>query len=85
MAALIGGTSISKLSNIAKKRVLSVFLILITVAFFVFILNTDDNLYFEKSSNPFIRALFKTDSLYKTKEFMEVFQRIKTLQLNIGS
>jgi hypothetical protein len=84
IAALIGGVSINMLSNITKKKVLSVFLILITLAFFVFILNTDDNLYFEKSSNPFIRALFKTDSMYKTKEFMGVLQRIKILQLNIG-
>jgi len=77
MATLIGGASINRLSNISKKRILSIFLILLTLAFFVFILNTDDNLYFEKSSNPFIRALFKTDSMYKTKEFMGVLPKDK--------
>jgi hypothetical protein len=77
MATLIGGVSISTLSNIAKKRILSTFLILITLAFFVFILNTDDNPYFDKYSNPFTRAHFGTDSMHKAREFIEVLPKDK--------
>jgi hypothetical protein len=77
MAALIGGTSISALSYITKKRILSIFLILITLAFFVFILNTDDNPYFDKYSNPFAGAIFGTDSMHKAREFIEVLPKDK--------
>jgi hypothetical protein len=77
MAALIGGVSISTLSNIAKKKVLSIFLILITLAFFVFILNTDDNPYFDKFSNPSAGAIFGTDSMHKAREFIEVLPKDK--------
>jgi hypothetical protein len=77
MAALIGGASISILSNITKRRVLSVFLILITLAFFVFILNTDDNPYFDKYSNPFAGGMFGTDSVHKAREFIEVLPKDK--------
>jgi hypothetical protein len=77
MAALIGGASISTLSNISKKRVLGAFLILITLAFFVFILNTDDNPYFDKYSNPFAGAMLGTDSMHKAREFIEVLPKDK--------
>jgi hypothetical protein len=77
MATLIGGTSISTLSDIAKKRILSVFLILITLAFFVFILNTDDNPYFDKYSNPFTGIMFGTDAMHKAREFIEVLPKDK--------
>jgi len=77
IAALIGGVSINMLSNIAKKRVLSIFLILITLAFFVFILNTDDNPYFDKYSNPFTRAMFGIDSIHKARVFIEVLPKNK--------
>jgi hypothetical protein len=79
MAALIGGVSINMLSNITKKRVLSVFLILITLAFFVFILNTDDNPYFDKYSNPFAGTTFGTDSMHKAREFVEVLPKDKNV------
>jgi hypothetical protein len=77
MAALIGGVSINMLSKISKKRVLSVFLILIALAFFVFILNTDDNPYFDKYSNPFTRAMFGIDSIHKARVFIEVLPKNK--------
>jgi hypothetical protein len=77
MAALIGGASISTLSYISKKRVLGALLILITLAFFVFILNTDDNPYFDKYSNPFAGALFGTDSMHKARDFIEVLPKDK--------
>jgi len=79
MAALIGGVSINMLSNITKKRVLSVFLILITLAFFVFILNTDDNPYFDKYSNPFAGTTFGTDSMHKSREFIEALPKDKNV------
>jgi hypothetical protein len=79
MAALIGGASISSLSNIAKKKVLSIFLILITLAFFVFILNTDANPYFNKYSSPFAGAPFGTDSMHKAREFIEVLPKDKNV------
>jgi hypothetical protein len=77
IATLIGGVSINMLSNIAKKRVLGAFLILITLAFFVFILNTDDNPYFDKYSNPFAGAMFGTDSMHKAREFIEALPKEK--------
>jgi len=77
MAALIGGASISTLSNITKKRILSIFSILITLAFFVFILNTDDNPYFDRYSDPFAGAMFGTDSMHKAREFIEVLPKDK--------
>jgi len=77
IAALIGGTSISTLSKILKKRVLGALLILITLAFFVFILNTDDNPYFDKYSNPFAGTTFGTDSMHKAREFIEVLPKDK--------
>jgi hypothetical protein len=77
MATLIGGASISTLSNIVKKRILSIFLILITLAFFVFILSTDDNPYFDKYSNPFAGAMFGADSMHKAREFIEVLPKDK--------
>jgi hypothetical protein len=67
------------LSNIAKKRVLSIFLILITLAFFVFILNTDDNPYFDKYSNPFAGTTFGTDSMHKSREFIEALPKDKNV------
>jgi hypothetical protein len=79
MAALIGGASISILSNITKKRILSIFLILITLAFFVFILNTDDNPYFDKYSNPFAGTTFGTDSMHKSREFIEALPKDKNV------
>jgi hypothetical protein len=79
IAALIGGVSINMLSNIAKKRVLSIFLILITLAFFVFILNTDDNPYFDKYSNPFAGTTFGTDSMHKSREFIEALPKDKNV------
>jgi hypothetical protein len=77
IAALIGGVSISTLSNITKKRVLSVFLILITIAFFVFILNTDSNPYFDKYGYSFVGTPFGTDSMHKAREFIEVLPKDK--------
>jgi hypothetical protein len=79
MAALIGGASISILSNITKKRILSIFLILITLAFFVFILNTDANPYFNKYSDPFAGTLFGTDSMHKSREFIEALPKDKNV------
>jgi hypothetical protein len=77
MAALIGGASISTLSYISKKKVLCALLILITLAFFVFILNTDDNPYFDKYSNPFTGAMFGTDAMHKARDFIEVLPKDK--------
>jgi hypothetical protein len=77
MATLIGGASISTLSNIAKKRFLSIFLILVILAFFASILNSDDNPYFDKYSNPFAGATFGTDSMHKAREFIEVLPKDK--------
>jgi hypothetical protein len=77
MAALIGGASISIPSYISKKKVLCALLILITLAFFVFILNTDDNPYFDKYSNPFTGAMFGTDAMHKARDFIEVLPKDK--------
>jgi hypothetical protein len=79
IAALIGGASISTLSNIVKKRILSSFLILITLAFFVFILNTDANPYFNKTNVPFTGIPFGTDSIHKAREFIEVLPKDKNV------
>jgi hypothetical protein len=79
MAALIGGASINTLSKIAKKRILSILLILTTLAFFVFILNTDANPYFNKYSDPFVGVLFGTDSMHKAREFIEVLPKDKNV------
>jgi hypothetical protein len=79
MAALIGGASISTLSNIVKKRILSVFLILITLAFFVYILNTDTNPYFNKYSAPFVGKPFGPESIHKAREFIEVLPKDKNV------
>ena len=79
MATLIGGASISILSNITKKRILSIFLILITLAFFVFILNTDANPYFNKYSDPFAGTPFGTDSMHKSREFIEALPKDKNV------
>jgi hypothetical protein len=84
MAALIGGVSINTLSNIAKKRILSTFLILITLAFFVFILNTDDNPYFDRYSNPFTGIMFGADSMHKAREFIEVLPKDKNFTGEYG-
>ena len=78
-AALIGGASINVLSNSSKKKIISVFLIFLTLAFFTFILNTDDNPYFDKYKNPFARASFATDSMIKAREIFELMPKDKNV------
>jgi len=78
-AALIGGTSINALSNSSKKKIISVFLIFLTLAFFTFILNTDDNPYFDKYKDPFARVSFATDSMIKAREIFELMPKDKNV------
>jgi hypothetical protein len=49
------------------------------LSFFVFILNTDANPYFNKYSNPFAETPFGTDSMHKAREFIEVLPRDKNV------